>query len=227
MVKVSASVLSAPFDRLGAAVSRVSKYVDELHLDIMDGHFVPNISFGPDIVKVIRKKTDLPLDVHLMIEDPMKYIDKFVDAGADMITFHYETANYFRCRDYIKSKNVKVGVAYNPNTPAYILDSDIDRVLIMSVYPGFAGQKFIASTLGKISKTKDWIEKRGYNIEIAVDGGVNKNYAHQAVRLGVDVVIAGSYIFKNNKLKKNVSNLKKRISIVDFNIRKGYKFLFS
>jgi len=211
MVKISASLLSADFSKLGKEIRSIDKYVDEFHLDIMDGHFVPNISFGPDIVKVARENTELPLDVHLMIEDPMKYIDRFVDAGADMITFHYETANFFRCRDYIKSKNTKVGVAYNPNSPIYILDEDIDRVLIMSVYPGFGGQKFINKTLKKISETKKYIKKRNYNIEIAVDGGIKTGTAYNVVKRGADVVVAGSAIFKIGDVKKNASELRKDI----------------
>lgn len=209
--KVSASVLSADFSNLSSAVASVEPYVDEFHLDVMDGHFVPNISFGPDVVKIIRGMTRKPLDVHLMVEEPMKHIDSFVDAGADMITFHYETDDYLRgkgkLQSYIKSKGVKVGIAYSPDTPAYILDSDVDRILLMSVYPGFAGQKFIRSTLKKISEVKEFISRNSYDIEIAVDGGINDVTAYKVARRGVDIVVAGSYIF-NGDPEKNVLSLR-------------------
>lgn len=198
-IKISASILSADLRNLSYEMHSLDRYVDEFHLDIMDGHFVPNISFGPELVKAVRKLTNKPLDIHLMIENPIKYVDMFVDAGADLITFHYETGNYFKCRDYIKSKNVKVGIAYNPNTQVYILDSDINRVLIMSVHPGFAGQKFIRSSLRRIYQARKWADKKCYNIEVAVDGGIDNDTAYQVVRNGADVMIAGSYLFKGNK----------------------------
>lgn len=210
-VKISASVLSADFRKLNLEIYSTEALVDEYHLDIMDGHFVSNISFGPDFVKAVKKLTNKPLDVHLMVEKPEKYIDSFVDAGADMITFHYETANYFSCRDYIRKKNVKVGIAYNPVTPAYIFDDDLDRVLIMSVNPGFAGQQFIKKTLKKVYDAKKWVKKKKYNLEIAVDGGINDKTAYQAVRNGADVVIAGSYIFKGFNHKMNVNALRQSI----------------
>lgn len=218
--KISASVLSADLRWPSLEIHPIDDLVDEYHLDVMDGHFVPNISFGPDFVKAVKKLTKKPLDVHLMIENPMKYVDSFVDAGADMITFHYETANYFECMDYIRKKNVKVGIAYNPITPAYIFDSDLDRVLIMSVNPGFAGQKFIKDSLKKIYTAKKWVAKKKYNIEIAVDGGINDETAYQAVRNGADVIIAGSYIFKGNNPKWNVHALKQSLLLGNINRKK-------
>ncbi len=218
--KISASLLSADFRKLSLEIYSVDDLVDEYHLDIMDGHFVPNISFGPDFVKAVKKLTKKPLDVHLMVENPEKYIDSFVDAGADMITFHYETANYFSCRDYIRKKNVKVGIAYNPITPAYIFDSDLDRVLIMSVKPGFAGQEFIKKSLKKIYDAKKWVTKKKYNIEIAVDGGINDKTAYQVVRNGADVVIAGSYIFKGYNHKAKIQNLRHSLFAGNINRKK-------
>lgn len=218
-IKISASVLSADFCKLGSEIGYVSKYVDEFHLDVMDGHFVPNISFGSDVVKAIRKLTKLPLDVHLMIEEPVWHIHSFVDAGADMITFHYETADYFKdksyyvkCRDLIKSNGVKVGVAYNPDTPVLFLDPDVDRVLIMSVYPGFAGQEFIEDALKKISEVRQRIDKNNYNIEVAVDGGIKVGNAYKVVKHGADVIVAGSSVFKGSDIKKNIFNLKKDVN---------------
>lgn len=208
--KLSASILNADFSKLDLEIGYVSPHVNEFHLDIMDGHFVPNISFGPGVVKAVRKITKLPLDVHLMIEEPMKYIDQFVDAGADTITFHDGTVNYFKCRDYIRGKNVRVGIAYNPGNPVYIFDSDIDRVLIMSVHPGFGGQKFIGSALKKISQTRKWIDKKGYNIEVAVDGGIKVGTAYNVVKHGADVVIVGSSIFEGDK-QRNILDLRKDI----------------
>lgn len=219
MVKISASVLSADFSRLGLELSFVSQYVDEFHLDVMDGHFVPNISFGSDVVKAVRKLTNLPLDVHLMIKEPLGHIPSFVDAGVDTITFHYETADYFKnknyyfkCRDLIKNKGAKVGVAYNPDTPVLFLDPNIDRVLIMSVYPGFAGQKFIKNALKKVSEVRQKIDKNNYNIEIAVDGGIKVGPAYDVVKHGADVVVAGSAVFKGSDIKKNIFDLKKDIN---------------
>lgn len=220
LTKVSASVLSVDFRRLNTQIYDTEPYVDEYHLDIMDGHFVPNISFGPDFVKAVKKLTKKPLDVHLMVEKPEKHIDSFVDAGADMITFHYETANYFTCRDYIKKKNVKVGIAYNPITPAYIFDSDLDRVLIMSVNPGFAGQEFIKKTLKKLYDAKKWVTKKKYNIEVAVDGGINDKTAYQVARNGADVVIAGSYIFKGYNHGANIQSLRWSLFLGSINRKK-------
>lgn len=224
--KVSASVLSADLRWLSFEIYSIDDLVDEYHLDIMDGHFVPNISFGPDFVKSVRKLTKKPLDIHLMVENPMKHIDSFVDAGADMITFHYETANYFTCSEYIKKKNVKVGIAYNPITPAYIFGQEMDRVLIMSVNPGFAGQEFIKKSLKKIYEAKKWVKKKKYNIEIAVDGGINDKTAYQAAKNGADVVIAGSYIFKGYNHKSKIQNLRQSLFAGYINRKKNINFSF-
>lgn len=218
--RISASLLSVDFRKLNLEIYSIDDLVDEYHLDIMDGHFAPNLSFGPDFVKAVRKLTKKPLDVHLMVEKPEKYVDSFVDAGADMITFHYEAANYFTCRDYIKSKNVKVGIAYNPVTPAYIFDSDSDRVLIMSVKPGFAGQEFVKKTLKKIYEAKKFIKKRDYNLEVAVDGGINDKTAYQSIRNGADVVVAGSYIFKCHNHKTKIYTLRQSLFAGHINRKK-------
>jgi len=215
--KLSASILNANFGKLEKEISVISKYVDEFHLDVMDGHFVPNISFGPGVVEVIRKKTKLPLDVHLMISEPEKYVDKFIDAGADMITIHSEVVRYFPCLDKLKNKNVKIGVAYSPDTkPTFInnsyvsLDKGIDRILIMSVYPGFGGQKFIDSVLGKISDVREYVDKHGYDVEVAIDGGVKQCNAYDVAKHGADIIVCGTSIVKGNK-RKNVRGLKKAI----------------
>jgi len=209
--KISASVLSADFRKLNLEIYSIDDLVDEYHLDIMDGHFVPNISFGPDFVKAVRKLTKKPLDVHLMVEKPEKYVDSFVDAGADMITFHTEAANYFTCSDYIRKKGVKVGIAYNPITPAYIFGEEMDRVLLMSVKPGFAGQEFKKEVLKKIYEAKKWVKKKKYNIEIAVDGGINDKTAYQAAKNGADIIIAGSYVFKGYNHKTKIQNLRQAL----------------
>lgn len=210
-VRVSASLLSADFSKLEKEIKSVDRYVDEYHLDVMDGCFVPNLTIGPVVVKSIRKCTKKPFDVHLMINDPMKYVDAFVDAGADMITFHYETADYFECRDYIRSKKVKVGIAYNPDTDIKFFNSHIDRILIMSVYPGFAGQKFIEDTLEKISDVKERRDKKYFSFEICVDGGVNSETSQKIIEAGADVLVSGSYLFKAKDRRKAIKGLKERV----------------
>lgn len=209
-IKISASLLSADFSKLEKEIKSIDKYVDEYHIDVMDGHFVPNLTIGPVVVKAVRKCTKKPFDVHLMIENPIKYIDTFVEAGADMITFHYEAANYFECRDYIRSKNVKVGVAYNPNTSIYVLDSDIDRVLVMGVNPGFAAQKFKDYVLQKISDLKNDINRRNIDLEICVDGGVNSETSQKIIEAGADVLVSGSYLFKAKNRRKAIKELQEK-----------------
>jgi len=164
MVKIAPSILSADFGRLAEEIKKVEKYVDLLHIDVMDGHFVPNITFGPQVVESIRKTTKLPLDVHLMIEEPDKYVDKFADAGANIMTVHVEAAaNLKSVVNQIKSNSVKVGVVLNPGTRLSALDTvleDLDLVLLMTVNPGFGGQKFIGSVLPKLRELREMIDSK-------------------------------------------------------------------
>ncbi|NPA35135.1 MAG: ribulose-phosphate 3-epimerase [Chlorobi bacterium] len=200
-VIVSPSVLSANFACLERDIKEVEPFVEWLHLDVMDGVFVPNISFGIPVVKAIRKATDLFLDVHLMIVQPERYINQFAEAGADLIYVHVEaTPHIHRAIQQIKSLGIKAGVALNPGTPleqTYEVLPFVDIVLIMSVNPGFGGQKFIPTSLSKINRLRELIDREGHNVLIAVDGGVNIENAGELVKAGTDVLIAGSAIFQD------------------------------
>jgi ribulose-phosphate 3-epimerase len=200
MVKIAPSILSADFSKLGEEILAVEKAgADYIHVDVMDGHFVPNITIGPLIVEAIRPITKLPLDVHLMIENPDQYIEAFANAGADYITVHVEACRHLhRTIQNIKSFGVKAGVVLNPATPVESIQhiiSDIDMVLLMSVNPGFGGQKFIPEVLLKIRKVKEMAEQKGIEIEIEIDGGVNSETAKQCIEAGADVLVAGSAIY--------------------------------
>ncbi len=194
------SLLSADFAHLADAVTMVAESgADIIHLDVMDGHYVPNITFGPVLVKAVRKTTMLPLDVHLMIQTPDEYIDAFAQAGADGLSVHLETCNHLdRTIQVIKSHKIKAGVALNPSTPICLLDEilhELDFILVMSVNPGFGGQKFIPSTLAKISKLKSMITARSLQILISVDGGVGHDNAAELILAGTDILIAGNSVF--------------------------------
>ncbi len=210
-ILVGVSILAADFSCLGSQMRQIKKAgIDFFHVDVMDGHFVPNITIGPGVVKDIRKVTSLPLDVHLMTRRPFEWTDQFVKAGADMITVHIETVNLSRCRKEakkLKSKGVKFGVSLNPATPLTkikpVLDC-VDFVLIMSVNPGFGGQKFKAAVLSKITALR-----KIYNGDIAVDGGVNNLTGAQAVAAGANILACGTYIFKASNPKKTILELKK------------------
>ena len=200
-IKVAPSILSADFARLEDEIKAVEKAgADLIHVDVMDGHFVPNITIGPLIVEAARKATRLPLDVHLMIARPEQYISDFVKAGADYITVHVEATRHLnRVVQMIREhKGVRAGVSLNPATPLSGLDhilDNVDMVLIMSVNPGFGGQAFIPSSLEKIRSLRKRIDDRGLNVEIEVDGGVKLENAAEIIRAGADILVAGSAVF--------------------------------
>jgi ribulose-phosphate 3-epimerase len=210
MVKIAPSILSADFSKLGEEILAVEKGgADYIHIDVMDGHFVPNITIGPLIVEAIRPVTKLPLDVHLMIENPDQYIEAFAKAGADYITVHVEACRHLhRTVQNIKSFGIKAGVVLNPATPVESIQhiiGDIDMVLLMSVNPGFGGQKFIPEVLPKIRKVKEMAEQKGLDIEIEIDGGVNSETAKLCMEAGANVLVAGSAIYNEEDYAKAIS----------------------
>ena len=214
-IKISPSILSADFSKLGNEIMDLEKAkADLIHIDVMDGHFVPNITIGPEVISKLRKYTSLPFDVHLMISPVDNFIKKFADSGADIITIHPEATNDLQNSiKKIKSLNKKAGVSLNPetsiNTVLPILDS-IDLVLIMSVNPGFGGQKFIKETLEKVKSLKKEIKKKKLKTQIEIDGGINFENAKMAIEAGVDILVSGTTVFKENNgdLKKNIQLLK-------------------
>jgi ribulose-phosphate 3-epimerase len=213
MVKIAPSILSADFAKLGEEVAAVDQGgADWIHVDVMDGHFVPNITIGPLVVKAIRPVTTLPLDVHLMIENPDLYIEEFVKAGADYITVHVEACRHLhRTVHYIKSLGVKAGVVLNPATPVESIQhiiADVDLVLLMSVNPGFGGQKFIPEVLPKIRKVKEMAEEKGVSIDIEIDGGVNAETAKLCIEAGATVLVAGSAVYNKEDRKKAIAELR-------------------
>jgi len=216
MVKLAPSILSADFSKLYEDVKKVEDAgVEYLHIDIMDGHFVPNISFGPMVMKSLKGKTNLVKDVHLMIENPDQFIPEFVDAGADIIVVHQEACPHLhRTIQNIKSHGIKAGVSLNPGTSITTLEEvlpELDMVLIMSVNPGFGGQSFIESSLDKIKRLKKMIDDRGLNIDIQVDGGVKVNNVKKVVEAGANVIVAGSAIFAQADVAKAVADFREEI----------------
>lgn len=213
MVKLSPSILSADFSKLGEEVNKIQKYgADLVHIDVMDGMFVPNISFGAPIMKSIKSLKKCPFDVHLMIEDPARYVEEFVKAGADIITIHYEADRHLdRTINYIKSFGVKAGIALNPATPVENIKhliGIVDMVLIMSVNPGFGGQKYIKYCSDKIKEVKKLSDKYNKELLIEVDGGVGVDNIKEIVKCGANVIVAGSGVFKGGEIEKNIKNLK-------------------
>lgn len=213
MIKIAPSILSADFSKLGEEISSIEKAgADMIHIDVMDGNFVPNISYGTPIIKSIRGLTKLTFDTHLMINNPSKYIEDFALAGSDIITVHYEADRHIdRTLNYIKSFNVMAGVAINPGTPVDVLKNIIsiaDMVLIMSVNPGFGGQKFINYSLEKVAEVKALSKKTNKELLIQVDGGITKDNIKEVAAMGANVMVAGSSVFKNGTIKENIADLK-------------------
>jgi len=217
-IKIAPSILSADFSRLKEEIEKIEKAgADSIHVDVMDGHFVPNITIGPVVLECIRKVTNLPLDVHLMISEPEKYIDIFAKAGADFIYAHFESSIHLhRLISMIKENGKKSAVAINPATPiemVFPVLSEIDRILIMSVNPGFGGQKFIPACLEKISKMRRKIDSTCPGKELEVDGGINPETATIVVKAGATHIVAGNYVFKSGNVEKSMENLRKAVSI--------------
>ena len=213
MVKIAPSILSADFSKLGEDIERIDKGgADFIHIDVMDGSFVPNISFGLPVIKSIRNRTDKVFDVHLMINNPSNYIDDFIEAGADIITVHYEADKHIdRTINYIKSKGKKAAVSLNPGTPTSVLKNlipNLDMVLIMSVNPGFGGQKFIPYCLDKIREIKELSEKDNPSLLIEVDGGVDKTNVKEIIEAGANVIVAGSAVFNGGDISDNINALR-------------------
>jgi ribulose-phosphate 3-epimerase len=214
-IKISPSILSADFSQLGNEIKRLEEGgADMIHVDVMDGHFVPNLTMGPSIIKALRKYTKLPFDVHLMISPVHKYIPDYADAGADIITIHPEaTDNLKDSIDHIRNLNKKAGVSLNPETKVDLVTDilkEIDLILIMSVKPGFGGQQFIPEVLNKIKELKKIKDQKKLNFDIEIDGGINFDNHKLAIEAGANILVSGTTIFKNNNgnIKKNIDLLK-------------------
>jgi len=214
-IKISPSILSADFSQLGSEIKRLEEGgADLIHVDVMDGHFVPNLTIGPPVIKSLRKFTNIPFDVHLMISPVHKYIKDYADAGADIITIHPEaTENLLNSINHIKKLNKKVGVSLNPNTKTNVIIDYLDKIdliLIMSVFPGFGGQKFIPEVIKKIEELNQIKKNKKLNFDIEVDGGINFSNSKIVIEAGANILVSGTTIFKENNgdIKKNINTLK-------------------
>ena len=213
MIKIAPSILSADFAYLGRDIEKIAT-ADYVHVDVMDGLFVPNISIGIPVVKCIRPVTDLPLDVHLMIREPVRYVERFCDAGADIVTCHVEAdtqENILAAIDKIHAKGKKAGVVVKPRTPASAVLPFIDRVemiLVMTVEPGFGGQKFMADMMPKVQTIRGYIDAMNPACELEVDGGVDANTCHQCIHAGANVLVAGSAVYKAENIPERIKELR-------------------
>jgi len=214
-IKISPSILSADFSQLGSEIKKLEEGgADLIHVDVMDGHFVPNLTIGPPVIKTLRKFTTIPFDVHLMISPVHKYIKDYADAGADIITIHPEaTENLLNSINHIKELNKKVGVSLNPDTKTNVIIDYLDKidlVLIMSVFPGFGGQKFIPEVIKKIEELDQIKKNKKLNFDIEVDGGINFSNSKIVIEAGANILVSGTTIFKENNgdIKKNINTLK-------------------
>lgn len=212
-IKIAPSILAGDFGKLAQEAKRAEEGgADLIHVDVMDGHFVPNITIGPDTVKALRKATRLPLDVHLMIDRPDKYAEAFVAAGADMVSVHVEAPHPIeQTVKQIKSLGAKCGVVFNPNTSFALSQSllaEIDYILIMSVYPGFGGQKFIADVLPKVAQARAYLKERGRELDVEIDGGINTENAGKAAASGANVLVAGNAVFGQPDVAKAIAALR-------------------
>ena len=218
MIKISPSILSSDYGNLSSELKRMEACgADMLHIDVMDGHFVPNITLGAPIVKCIRKSSTLPFDVHLMISDPYKYIPDFVNAGSDIITFHAEAdSDIEKTIDLILASGKKAGLSVKPKTPVEAVYPYLDKlsmVLVMTVEPGFGGQSFMEDMMPKVSAVRSEIDRRGLDVDIQVDGGENKDTISIAAKAGANVFVSGNAIFSSDDAKKTIADFKARASV--------------
>lgn len=218
MIKISPSILSSDYGNLSSELKRMEACgADMLHIDVMDGHFVPNITLGAPIVKCIRKSSALPFDVHLMISDPYKYIPDFVNAGSDIITFHAEAdSDIEKTIDLILASGKKAGLSVKPKTPVEAVYPYLDKlsmVLVMTVEPGFGGQSFMEDMMPKVSAVRSEIDRRGLNVDIQVDGGINKDTISIAAKAGANVFVSGNAIFSSDDAEKTIADFKARASV--------------
>ena len=215
MIKIAPSILAADFSRLGEEIAKVDQAgADMIHIDVMDGHFVPNISIGPPVIKCLRKTTKLPFDVHLMIENADLYIDSFADAGADIISVHVESNPHIhRTLQQIKQKGVKAAAVLNPSTPLSTLEwllDDVDMVLLMTVNPGFGGQSFIESMTEKVRELRQMANRKGIKLDIEVDGGIDTENIFRITEAGANVIVAGSTVYKAPDTAEIIRSLREK-----------------